>query len=213
MMSSTPSAAAKMKREDLADWYLRLNGCLTVSNFVLHPERRGGQRGEADVVAVRFPHRAEFNDEGADDPLFATIARPLFMVAEAKAGDCELNASWIRDEKAILYVLKRFALLTRNKLETIARVWFENGFYSDSELSCSFLCFGERRSENLHYPQIPQKTWGEVLLFFHRRFSSYSRRKSDHEQWDVVGKVIWDTWKKSRRDCRAFVEIVKLGLS
>lgn len=46
-----------MKSEALAYWYLRLNGCLTVPNFYLHPPRKGGALTEADIVAVRFAGR------------------------------------------------------------------------------------------------------------------------------------------------------------
>ena len=45
--------------EKVAYWYFRLNGFLQIENFVVHPERRGGQRTDADLLAVRFPHRAE----------------------------------------------------------------------------------------------------------------------------------------------------------
>lgn len=33
-------------------------GFFLIENFVIHPERRGGQRTDADLLAVRFPHRA-----------------------------------------------------------------------------------------------------------------------------------------------------------
>ena len=45
--------------EKVAYWYFRLNGFLQIENFVVHPERRGGQRTDADLLAVRFRHRAE----------------------------------------------------------------------------------------------------------------------------------------------------------
>jgi hypothetical protein len=45
--------------EKVAYWYLRLNGFFQIENFVVHPERRGGQRTDADLLAIRLPFRAE----------------------------------------------------------------------------------------------------------------------------------------------------------
>lgn len=47
------------KFEQLALWYLRLNGYLTVPNFVLHPDTPGSERTDADLLAVRFPYSGE----------------------------------------------------------------------------------------------------------------------------------------------------------
>jgi hypothetical protein len=45
--------------EKVAYWYFRLNGFLQIENFVVHPERRGSQRTDADLLGVRFRHRAK----------------------------------------------------------------------------------------------------------------------------------------------------------
>ena len=34
---------------------IRLNGCLTIRDFIVHREGGGGQRTDADLIAVRFP--------------------------------------------------------------------------------------------------------------------------------------------------------------
>jgi hypothetical protein len=49
----------RLDPEKVAYWYFRLNGFFQIENFVVHPERRGTQRTDADLLAVRFPHRAE----------------------------------------------------------------------------------------------------------------------------------------------------------
>jgi hypothetical protein len=203
-----------MKRsEDLAYWYLRLNGCLTVSNFYLHPPHKGGALAEADIVGVRFPGRAEFDDKNADDALFAQEDATIFLIAEAKAsGECSLNASWTRDSKALSYVLRRFGPVAAGKEEGIAETWIRTGGYKDSSLRCFFLCLAARYSECLrsNYPEIQQRTWEEILQFFHRRFSTHRKRKLDHSQWDSVGHLIWDTWEKdARREYGRFTKIMR----
>src|SRR4051812_46536753 len=64
--------------ELLVRWYLRFNGYLGVENFVIHETVEGGnvQRGETDVLAVRFPHSRE-------DPGFALHTHPKLLDEEA----------------------------------------------------------------------------------------------------------------------------------
>ncbi len=59
----------------MAYWYFRLNGLFQIENFVLHPGRRGGQRTDADLLAVRFPNRAEFLYDRPDRPMPDDVAR------------------------------------------------------------------------------------------------------------------------------------------
>jgi len=60
-MSRAPArpAVVRLDPEKVAYWYIRLNGFFQIENFVVHPERRGGQRTDADLLAIRFPFRAE----------------------------------------------------------------------------------------------------------------------------------------------------------
>ncbi len=196
-------AGRDMKSNDLALWYLRLNGFFTVLNFVLHPERRGSQRTDADIVAVRFPHRAEFDDDpGADDHRFADrLVRPFFVVAESTSGICKLNDPWTKPD-TFRYVLRAFGPVPPERAPVVAAKWAATGVYSDESIDCALLCFGTSEDSDLraHYPNVDQVLWREVVCFFHRRFSTYDRRKRDHEQWDLVGNSLWGLWKESGRD-------------
>ena len=49
----------ELSPEKVAYWYFRLNGFLQIENFIIHPERYGSGRTDADLLAVRFPFRAE----------------------------------------------------------------------------------------------------------------------------------------------------------
>jgi hypothetical protein len=72
----------------IAYWYFRLNGFLTIENFVVHPKvgEQQSQRTEADLCGVRFPNRREM-DMDDDKPFQRKSAKPLFVIAEvASAG-------------------------------------------------------------------------------------------------------------------------------
>jgi hypothetical protein len=82
--------------EDLAYWYLRLNGFLTIPNFVVHPDIGAEQRTDVDVLGVRFPHRRELLLRPmADDKPFVDVRdRAYLVLAEVKRGQCRRNGPW-----------------------------------------------------------------------------------------------------------------------
>jgi len=51
--------SATLNADDIAYWYLRLNGSLCLRNFLVHGDRRGEDRTEMDAVRVRFRYRRE----------------------------------------------------------------------------------------------------------------------------------------------------------
>ena len=51
-MSRVPErrVAEHLDPEKVAYWYFRLNGFLQIESFLVHPERRGGQRTDAALA-------------------------------------------------------------------------------------------------------------------------------------------------------------------
>jgi len=97
-MSRAPArtAAERLDPEKVAYWYFRLNGFFQIENFVIHSERRGGQRTDADLLAIRFPFRAErlfddSNDIMADDAQHLALSGDLIdvVVVEVIRKRCE----------------------------------------------------------------------------------------------------------------------------
>jgi hypothetical protein len=89
--------AQRLDAEKVAYWYFRLNGFLQIENFIVHPERRGSQRTDADLLGVRFRHRAEFAFDHdrpmEDDPRLGLSHRfDDVVIAEVKTNQpCTLN--------------------------------------------------------------------------------------------------------------------------
>jgi hypothetical protein len=56
--TGTPSDRGRGDRaEDVAHWYFRLNGFLSIPGFVVHPDvSRDYPLTEADLIGVRFSH-------------------------------------------------------------------------------------------------------------------------------------------------------------
>lgn len=194
-----------MKSERLAYWYLRLNGFLTIPNFVVHPDRGGNQGTDIDVLGVRFPYRAENLERPMlDDVRFTRVREKSFIaIAEVKRGRCALNESWINPErKNMLRVLRAVGAFPRNEADLVAQSLCQKGFYRSQLYHVSLMCFGCESNPELagRYRQVPQFLWPEVLAFIYRRFQEYKRQKASHEQWDEDGIALWNEFEHSRNE-------------
>ena len=112
------------KFEQLAVWYFRLNGYFTVPNFILHPNTPGGQRTDADVLAVRFPHSTEVAGckMERDSALKCSDEKIDFIIAEVKGGGCALNGPWTDPKQENMhYVIKWLGMVPEPKVDKIAK--------------------------------------------------------------------------------------------
>lgn len=63
----------EINSEKLAYWYFRINGCFTITNFVIHPSQGRNQRTDVDIFAIRLPHRQELMvNPMEDDSIFCS---------------------------------------------------------------------------------------------------------------------------------------------
>ena len=193
----------KIKAESLAYWYLRLNGFLTTVNFVIHPEYGHNQRTDADILAVRFPFRAErLTEPMADDYNLIPINRSkaLMFIAEVKKGLCRLNGPWTNPKKHNMErVLRAIGAFPQNQNDFVASELYDNGWYENDQYVISLICLGKRVNDNLKqkYPKVKQITWPVVFSFIYERFKAYPQQKSSHPQWDNNGKILWNVCKQS----------------
>ena len=179
------------KPEHLAYWYFRLNGFLTIENFVVHQERGGGQRTDADILAVRFRNRKELLEQPMVDDTRVCQCDTFcnVIIAEVKTRECALNGPWTRKEdKNINRVLKAIGCFAPNETDRVAESLYNNGQYVSSCVTCRLFAFGESKGQL----QIPaeQVIWKEVIDFIVQRFKNYRRQKTDVGQWREDGKKL-----------------------
>lgn len=205
--------ANEIKAEQLAYWYLRLNGFLTIVNFVVHPDTGSNQRTDVDILGVRFPHRAELLETPMqDDELFTGVnSKPYIAIAEVKRGMCDLNGPWTRpSDKNMQRVLGAIGAFPQEEIEDLARALYEDGC-ADSSRFLTLLCLGSVENSEIRktYPRVPQITWDRVLEFIFTRFMRYLNQKVSHRQWDLDGRNLWD-WATDCTGKREFVASVKV---
>jgi hypothetical protein len=85
--------------EKVAYWYLRLNGFLQIENFVIHPGRCVGQRTDADLLAVRFPYRAEFLVNHPENPMPDDVAVLSLSGEMIDVVLADTNGPWTREDR------------------------------------------------------------------------------------------------------------------
>lgn len=198
----TWSPIMDIQSEHLAYWYLRLNGFLTIVNFVVHPDVGRNQETDVDVLGVRFPYRAEnLINPMRDDHHFTKIQnKSLVVIAEVKSGRCALNGPWTKPERRNMQrVLRAVGAFPEHECELVAESLYNKGQYISQLYHVTLLCFGREMNQEVrgHYKKVPQILWPDVLSFIYRRFHEYRTQKVSHPQWDSHGQDLWRTFEQS----------------
>lgn len=206
----------RISAQGLAYWYLRLNGFLTITNFVVHPDRGNLQETEADILGIRFPYRAEnLVRPMPDDSVFSRIRDKSYIaIVEVATSECKLNGPWTKPERQnMLRVLRAIGAFPPKETSIIAESLYERGTYRSQLYHVGLLCLGARVNPDVveSRPEVEQILWEQVLQFIHRRFAGYLNEKRSHSQWDNDGHFLWDTFLKSKDDVDGFKSKVRIG--
>jgi hypothetical protein len=202
-VSDPPRMSPKplLKAEDVAYWYFRLNGFLLLENFYVHPARGGGALTDADLLAVRFPHRAErvfdaLDDVMADDELTLALTRDRIdmVIAEIKTGRCALNGPWTDPRRENMQrVLAAIGVVPQARIGEAAAALYEHGYFeADAALRVRLVAVGSRTDEEIktRYPRVSQVTLPDALRFIYRRLQRYRRQKRDTQHWNSAGHLL-----------------------
>jgi hypothetical protein len=197
--------------EKVAYWFLRLNGCFTITNLIVHPARRGSQESDADIIAVRFPHHVELGRSNRvllDHELFTGHDKIDLILAELKRGHCELDQAWLRvDSKVLEYFLEYVGAFNQADMHRVADELRRFGGYQNESFRVRLFSIGNTKDPRLVANQLD---WTELLGFIHGRFSR-ERRKSQHDQWDDTGNWLYE--EAQIRPLEEFVTSMKRQMS
>jgi hypothetical protein len=159
-MTRVPDRPARdsFDAEKVAYWYFRPNGFLQIENFVVYPKKHGGQRTDANLLAVRFPYRAErlfdnSNNIMAGDVHRFSLSRYLIVVviAEVKTNQpCTVNSPWTRkDRQNVRRVLAAIGCLPPSRIDAAAADIYRAGVHrSDLGLRIRLIAMGREQSKS-----------------------------------------------------------------
>jgi hypothetical protein len=191
---------ADNKHEHLASWFFRLNGCLTIPNFVVHPEAGCNQRTDADLLAVRFPHHLEKLWKPLKDHDFFTAEKMRLQVffVEVKAGACAINDTWADPKRRnVNTVVSAIGFAPADAVDKIANSIYTTGQYSDNAVLARFVCIGGKHGKLAPlFSAVRQILFPEILHFIHERFHDNDKPKSSHDQWDAFG---WHLYEEANK--------------
>lgn len=205
------------RAEEVAAWYFRLNGFLSLSGFVVHLDQdkaeigKDGipkyQRTEADFIGVRFIESKEiiyaFGNKWVmiDDPKLTNLCQisytkqALFVLVEVKAGLCEMNGPWTnRSKKNMQRIIRRLGFATsEEQVEIIADKMYTTGRYEDEFYVLQYICIGGEKNLAIsyRYRSVVQIDWDEIGNFLIERFKSFPEKTPDgqvHDQWPRFGR-------------------------
>jgi hypothetical protein len=197
-----------LKVEHLAQWYLRLNGFMTMNDFVLHRDHKPwGQRTDADIFGVRFPFRKELDFE--DDEPFRSVRKPHFIIAEITQGECKLNGPWTEQaDNNMQYVLQALGAFDPREIDGIALSLYEKYYYDVPGFRIELIAFGKKASDHFSDPSKPllQLEFYGLCRFIFRRFRQFEDIKNDHQHWDNAGRKLWDLARENRNSEDVFIK-------
>lgn len=201
--------------EKLAYWYFRLNGFLTIEDFVVHPDWKSEQRTDIDIIAARFPYRKELPENPMEDDARIMLhpCRIRIVLAEVKTGLCGLNDSLTeRDKSNIPRVLSAIGPFEdKEVVDDVSNELYNHWWFEDENFVVSLCCLGRTENDGFRakFPQMPQLIWDDVLSFIHKRFRLYEEQKCSHEHWDETGHILWKC-AMSFKDFNKFRKAIKI---
>jgi len=161
--------------EELGYWYLRLNGCFPVVDYVLHGGVLMERTSDCDLLAVRPPNVfEEVGGQKSDwDPVIAKLAngRTLGVICEVKTGRYDVKKLFPPNN--IAYAVKRLGLIADYD-EAISVLQKSASFDSGENIRIAklFVASGSAKSDRFIFISI-----SHVRDFFRRRFSKYKEVK------------------------------------
>lgn len=210
----------KLEAERLAYWYLRLNGFLTIENFILHDEKGCSQRTDLDLLALRFPHRREALRKYTgrcgwmkDDPYFAKKEVPFGVFVEVKTGQCALNGPWTDRTKCNMpRALRALGATPESEIQRASTSLYQTGLFKSDSMELGLISIGDKINPDLQkkMPMVLQITWGHIKDFIFNRFTKYEKIKREHPQWDLDGHLLWKAFKNSRGEKNNFASSLVL---
>ncbi len=200
------------RAEEVASWYFRLNGFLSIPGFIVHPDqRRRFPLTEADLLAVRFPYSSEkIGDRWmTDDPLVVgSDKKILFIIVETKAELCRINGAWSdSDRQNMQRAIRRLGFAEESMTDVIAEKMYKSFRWEDENYVLQFISVGKRPNEQLvtSRPHWLQITWDDISKFLFERFREFPEKLSDgsppaHRQWPKFGRKYGEFFKNIRSE-------------
>jgi hypothetical protein len=164
--------------EEIAYWYLRMNGFFPITNFVIHRSSEVRNTSDCDILAIRLPHVYEeiggnpgdWDKELVDGLGFAHI---IGLICEVKTGDYKLEE--IFRPEYVKYSLGRLGLIPREMISGFAEKFFDTALLETEEghLICKLLIANIQKDSQVFF----NKSLNSAVDFIENRILKYPKEK------------------------------------
>lgn len=163
--------------EELAYWYLRLNGFFPLTNFVYHKSESAESSGDCDVLAYR-PAGVweEIGGQEVDwDPrlrAFLDFERPAMVVCEVKTGG--FDPRWLFPADRLRYAYRRAGLPNSGDPETTG--WTNTPSFDHGSCTSYNLLVAREGGESARWHTLRIE---DCVAFLRDRFTKYPQKFRD----------------------------------
>ncbi|MBI1280143.1 MAG: hypothetical protein GC179_18585 [Anaerolineaceae bacterium] len=202
--------------EQVAYWFFRLQGCLTITNYMLHRfDEKGKAYSDGDVIAVRFPYREEGSMHCEESHFSSTKIDFSIVEVKYRNSPTTLNDSWTftYGDKTLRAILERTGLFQSGKtLDEIVTRLYKDWIYENDSHRVRVLTVAknivETPTAEMPLSVSQQLTWKHhVLPFIHKRFTRHADYKNYHPQWDKSGQQLYEWSIRHRNDENRFIDL------
>jgi hypothetical protein len=198
--------------EELAYWYLRLNGFFPLPNFALHRyDKEHKLYADADLLAVRWPHVYEEiggQDCDWDSERFDTWGLNLRngvtgLIVEVKTGEYsskDIATAFHKDR--LLYAVRRLGFWNEEGAKTAVEALSSSSTYSASNMTVGKLLIAVTPSDGAPPVAYRSLDLSDVEKFIIERMQKYKDPKWASRFFfpsDLMQYLIWDR-KKVRKE-------------
>jgi hypothetical protein len=184
--------------EDVAYWYLRLNGFFPLSNFVLHPMEADERQGDVDVLAVRPPFVFEQiggQQDDFDPALFYGLPAPAWIgvVCEVKTSPRRQGDVFRRDHVAA--AVRRLGLVPPDAVNVVLLKLDRTAVVREGAAAIVKLLIGDEVWDDPAYKRI---SLDEAEDFIDRRATRYADEKNRDRVYFPPGVFQYSIRKATR---------------
>jgi hypothetical protein len=197
-----PASDPNRSAERLAYWYFRLNGFLTIENFLVHPNSGPNPVSEIDVIGVRLPHRRENSERPMADELKIEGDCNLadVVLVDACVSYCKVSDRWLEPEKRVFeHVLRAIGPVADDELEPACQALRSWGSWAGEFASIRLIGVGKTKNPFRTFPCV-ELTWDELIEFCISRLRTYRVPKSSSGQWTADGRLLQMWSERGNRD-------------
>lgn len=185
--------------EELAYWYLRLNGFFVLDNFVYHRTKHN-RNSDADLLAIRLPYVKEpvgGNIEDWDEKLFSNLNEydVLGVLCEVKTGP-RPDLSRKFENQMVNYALNRIGF---SEFEVKNMLYDNDSFFKLQHNKKQFLklLISEHRVQSTgNFLAISLE---HIESFIYKRIDSYSREKYNARHFFSSPLIQYMMYRRDKR--------------